>query len=119
MVQCDPVDLGLGPCTAATREGDPVKRPRFISLACYCSQCNGRQMLVTRRLWRSLGQLPSPNRERAIHKLVAGCTDESLCEPQNRVSSRPIRCSRQPMPRNPCPSQSSVQAVPMRQPRQM
>jgi hypothetical protein len=63
MVHWNPVDLELGPCTAATREGDPVKRPRFIYLACYCAQCNGRQMLVTRRLWRSLGRLPSPNRD--------------------------------------------------------
>ena len=47
-------------------------RKKTITLACPCERCDGRSMLVTSRLWRSLNRLPAPTARRVIHQLVSG-----------------------------------------------
>ena len=62
-----------GPRTADIDRSDPMNvRKKTITLACLCEHCDGRSMLLTSRLWRSINRLPTPTARRVIHQLLSG-----------------------------------------------
>ena len=43
-----------------------------VYLTCPCPDCEGRDVRITLRKFRSLSRLPSPAREQVVHQLVSG-----------------------------------------------
>jgi hypothetical protein len=46
-----------------------------VYLACHCPECDGREVIITARQFKSLSRIPSPAHERAIHQLVSRGVD--------------------------------------------